>query len=180
MSNIGKQPINVPDGVEIKLSGDCIYVKGTKGELNLNFNSNIKISFNDNVVLVERSSDIKEYRELHGLYRALINNMIKGVSEGFSKELNLVGVGYTAEKKGNFLLVNAGYSHPIYIEIPENMEVDVPDNTTIVVKGASKQNVGDLSAKIRQIRKPEPYKGKGIKYSDEYIRRKAGKTVGAK
>ena len=106
--------------------------------------------------------------------------MVIGVTDGFSKELNLVGVGYTAEKKGKFLLVNAGYSHPIYIEIPDNMEIDVPDTTTIIVKGSSKQNVGDLSAKIRQIRKPEPYKGKGIKYSDEYIRRKAGKTVGAK
>ena len=180
MSNIGKQPINVPEGVDVNLSDNCISIKGAKGELSFNYNSIIKISNNDNMILVERPSNVKEHRELHGLYRALINNMVLGVSMGFSKELNLVGVGYTAEKKGNFLLVNAGYSHPIYIEIPENMEVDVPDNTTIVVKGASKQNVGDLSAKIRQIRKPEPYKGKGIKYSDEHIRRKAGKTVGAK
>ena len=176
MSNIGKQPINVPEGIDINLSDNCISVKGAKGELSLNYNSMIKISNNDNMILVERSSNVKEHRELHGLYRALINNMILGVSMGFSKELNLVGVGYTAEKKGNFLLVNAGYSHPIYIEIPENMEVDVPDNTTIVVKGASKQNVGDLSAKIRQIRKPEPYKGKGIKYEGEQIIRKAGKS----
>ena len=142
MSNVGKQPINVPEGVEVNISNNNIFVKGSKGELNLNFNSNIKVSFKDSIISIERPSDKKEYRELHGLYRALINNMIQGVSIGFSKELNLVGVGYTTEKKGNFLLVNAGYSHPIYIEIPENMEVDVPNATTIVVKGASKQNVG--------------------------------------
>jgi len=180
MSNIGKQPINIPDGVEIKISDNNIFVKGIKGELNLDFDSKIKINYKENIITLERPSNDKGSRELHGLYRALISNMVVGVTDGFSKELNLVGVGYTAEKKGKFLLVNAGYSHPIYIEIPENMEIDVPDTTTIIVKGSSKQNVGDLSAKIRQIRKPEPYKGKGIKYSDEYIRRKAGKTVGAK
>ena len=180
MSNVGKQPINVPEDIEVNISNNNIFVKGSKGELNLSFNSNIKVVFKDSIISIKRPSDKKEYRELHGLYRALINNMIQGVSIGFSKELNLVGVGYTADKKGNFLLVNAGYSHPIYIEIPENIEVDVPDATTVVIKGASKQNVGDLSAKIRQLRKPEPYKGKGIKYSDEHIRRKAGKTVGAK
>ena len=112
------------------------------------------------------------------MYRALINNMVIGVNIGFSKELHLVGIGYTTEKKGDFLLVNAGYSHPIYFEIPEGIIIETPKNTTIIIKGISKQNVGDVAAKIRQIRKPEPYKGKGIKYSDERIRRKAGKTVG--
>jgi len=180
MSNIGKQPISVPDGVEINISGNLISVKGPKGNLNLNVNESMKIDFKEKVITVLRPSNDKQHKEFHGLYRALIQNMVDGVSTGFSKELKLVGVGYTAEKKGNFLLVNAGYSHPIYIEIPENIEVDVPDTTSIVIKGASKQNVGDFAAKIRQIRKPEPYKGKGIKYSDEVIRRKAGKTVGAK
>ena len=180
MSNIGKQPINVPDGIEINISGNLISVKGPKGNLNLNFDESMKVDFKEKVITVLRPSNEKKHKEFHGLYRALIQNMVEGVSTGFSKELKLVGVGYTAEKKGNFLLINAGYSHPIYIEIPENMEVQVPDSTSIVIKGASKQNVGDFSAKIRQIRKPEPYKGKGIKYSDEIIRRKAGKTVGAK
>ena len=180
MSNIGKQPINVPEGVEINIINNLISVKGPKGNLDLNFNSCMQILCKKNVITVVRPSDDKQHKEFHGLYRALIQNMVEGVSKGFSKELKLVGVGYTTEKKGNFLIVNAGYSHPVYVEIPKNMEVDVPDATTIVIRGASKQNVGDFSAKIRQIRKPEPYKGKGIKYSDEFIRRKAGKTVGAK
>ena len=146
--------------------------------MDLNFNSNMLISYDDNKISVKRPSDEKRYKEFHGLYRALIQNMVYGVTEGFSKELTLVGVGYTAEKKGNFLLINAGYSHPIYLQIPENINIEVPSTTSILVKGISKQNVGDVAAKIRQIRKPEPYKGKGIKYSDERIRRKAGKTVG--
>ena len=128
---------------------------------------------------MNRSSDDKKNKELHGLYRALIQNMVKGVTEGFKKELNLVGIGYTAEKKGDYILINAGYSHPIYFQIPDSIEVELPNNTSIIIKGINKQNVGDVAAKIRQIRKPEPYKGKGIKYSDEYIRRQAGKTVGA-
>ena len=177
MSNIGKQPVIVPDGVDVNINGTNIKVKGSLGELDLNFNSNMLISYDDNKISVKRPSDEKRYKEFHGLYRALIQNMIYGVTEGFSKELTLVGVGYTAEKKGDFLLINAGYSHPIYLQIPENINIEVPSTTSILVKGISKQNVGDVAAKIRQIRKPEPYKGKGIKYSDERIRRKAGKTV---
>lgn len=179
MSNIGKQSIIIPDNTEVKILSNRITVKGKLGELSLNFNSLIKISEKDGSITLSRSSDKREHRELHGLYRALVQNMVIGVNDGFSKELNLVGVGYTSEKKGDFLLINAGYSHPIYFQIPDGIDVALPDNTTIIIKGINKQNVGDVAAKIRQIRKPEPYKGKGIKYSDEHIRRKAGKTVAA-
>jgi len=179
MSNIGKKPIDIPDGVDINLSKDTINVKGPLGELYLNFNANMTIDYKNNQVLVQRPSDEKKYKAFHGLYRALIQNMIIGVTKGFSKELSLVGVGYTAEKTGDFLLINAGYSHPIYLEIPSNITIDVPSVTSIIIKGANKQNVGDVAAKIRGIRKPEPYKGKGIKYANEYIKRKAGKTIGA-
>ena len=179
MSNIGKQSIDIPDGVDINLNKNTISVKGSLGELYLEFNSKMKVNYEDNKILVNRPSDEKKYREFHGLYRALIQNMVTGVTVGFSKDLSLVGVGYTAEKKGNFLIINAGYSHPIYMEIPENITIDVPSTTSIVIKGVDKQNVGDVAAKIREIRKPEPYKGKGIRYVDEYVKRKAGKTVGA-
>ena len=179
MSNIGKQPIEVPSGVDVTISDLSLIVKGPLGELDLNFDSRIKIVNDNNQIIITRSSDGKKHKELHGLYRALIFNMVLGVTTGFSKELTLVGVGYTVEKKGDFLLVNAGYSHPVYVQIPENITIEVPSVTSIIIKGVSKQNVGDMSAKIRQIRKPEPYKGKGIKYSNEKIRRKAGKTVGA-
>ena len=179
MSNIGKQPVIVPKGVDVNINGTNIKVKGSLGELDLDFNSNMLISYDDNKISVKRPSDEKKYKEFHGLYRALIQNMVYGVTEGFSKELTLVGVGYTVEKKGDFLLINAGYSHSIYLQIPENINIEVPSVTSIIIRGINKQNVGDVAAKIRQIRKPEPYKGKGIKYSDETIRRKAGKTVGA-
>ena len=145
----------------------------------MDFDSKIDIKKNEELINVTRSSDKRKDRELHGLYRALLQNMVQGVSEGFKKELNFVGVGYGVEIKGDFLLINAGYSHPIYFQVPNDIEVELPNNTTIKIHGVNKQNVGDLAAKIRQIRKPEPYKGKGIKYSNERIRRKAGKTVGA-
>ena len=179
MSNIGKLPVSVPDGVNVKINANVVNVKGKNGELFMEYDKIITISSDDNVITVSRESDNRKDKELHGLYRALLNNMILGVSEGFSKELNFVGVGYGVEKKGDFILVNAGFSHPVYVQIPQGLTVDLPNNTTLIIKGASKQNVGDLAAKIREIRKPEPYKGKGIKYSDEVIRRKAGKTVGA-
>jgi len=179
MSNIGKLPVSVPDGVNVTINANVVNVKGKNGELFMEYDKIITISSDDNVITVTRESDNRKDKELHGLYRALLNNMILGVSEGFSKELNFVGVGYGVEKKGDFILVNAGFSHPVYVQIPQGLTVDLPNNTTLIIKGASKQNVGDLAAKIREIRKPEPYKGKGIKYSDEVIRRKAGKTVGA-
>ena len=178
MSNIGKQPIAIPDGVDVNINEDRLVVKGKLGELNMSFKSLIKIDFSDNILTFKRINNNKNSRELHGLYRALVNNMIEGVTNGYKKELNMNGVGYTAELKNNFLLVNAGYSHPVYLEIPPEIKIEVPNATTIIICGISKQNVGDVAAKIRSIRKPEPYKGKGIKYSDEHIRRKAGKTVG--
>ena len=178
MSNIGKQPVDVPDGVDVSLNQNMINIKGSLGELSLEYNSEINVKYEDNKISVNRPSNNKKHKEFHGLYRALIQNMITGVTEGFTKELSLVGVGYTAEKKENFLIINAGYSHPIYMEIPDVLAIEVPSVTSIVIKGASKQNVGDMAAKIREIRKPEPYKGKGIRYIDEHVRRKAGKTVG--
>ena len=178
MSNIGKQPISLPDSVKISISGNLVEVKGQLGELTLNYDSRIDILSKDDSVVVTRKSNDRKDKELHGLYRALIQNMVTGVSIGFEKKLLLVGVGYTAEKKGDLLLINVGYSHPIYFQIPEGLNVTTPDQTTIVIKGHHKQNVGDFTAKIRSMRKPEPYKGKGIKYSDEVVRRKAGKVVG--
>ena len=179
MSNIGKQPIIVPDGTEISINNNSIIVKGKLGELSLDFRSEIQVNYDNNIITVLRKNDSKNSKELHGLYRALIQNMVDGVTSGFSKELELNGVGYTAEKKGDFLLVNAGYSHPVYLYIPDGINIEVPSATSIVVKGINKQNVGDIASKIRSIRKPEPYKGKGIKYIDEVIRRKAGKKVGS-
>jgi len=178
MSNIGKKIIYLPENTEVKISDNNISVKGSLGELTLEYNNNISITENNNEICVTRNNDARKNRELHGLYRALVQNMVIGVTEGYQKELNFVGVGYTVEKKNDFLLINAGYSHPIYFQIPGGIEAEVPNNTTLIIKGNSKQNIGDIAAKIREIRKPEPYKGKGIKYSDEYIRKKAGKTVG--
>ena len=179
MSNIGKQLINIPDDTEVNISNNNISVKGKLGMLELSYDSRIKINQKDNLITVSRDSDVRKERELHGLYRALVQNMIIGVNEGFKKELNMVGVGYTAEKKGDFILINAGFSHPIYFQIPDDINIDISNTTTIHISGKDKRNVGDVAAKIRSIRKPEPYKGKGIKYSDEHVRRKAGKTVGA-
>ena len=179
MSNIGKQPIAVPEGVEVSQKGTNIFVRGTLGELNHEFKSDIGFLINENEVVVTRNSDEKIQRELHGLTRVLIANMVQGVSQGFQKELNLVGVGYTADaSKGNFLLLNVGYSHPIYFETPEGITIETPNANTVIVKGISKQEVGQVAANIRELRKPEPYKGKGIKYSDDHIRKKAGKSIG--
>ena len=179
MSNIGKQSISIPDGTIVTINDGAVLVKGKLGELSINYNTKILVEQSDNTIKVSRKENNKNDRELHGLYRALIFNMIKGVNEGFSKELHLNGVGYTAEIKNNFLLITAGYSHPVFVQIPANIKIETPNNTTILIKGINKQHVGEIAAKIRGIRKPEPYKGKGIKYSDEVIRRKAGKTVGA-
>ena len=155
---------------------------GPLGSLEYKINKGIKININikDDIVTVERKDDSKKMRGIHGLTRSLIYNMTFGVLNGYSKELHLVGVGYTADASSNkFLLLNLGYSHPIYFEKPDSIEFETPNTTTIIVRGIDKQEVGEVSAKIRNLRKPEPYKGKGIKYSDEHIRRKAGKTVGA-
>ena len=179
MSHIGKKPINISEDVEINISkNNEITVKGKLGELYESFHPKLFIKKNDNTITVDIPSDTKKFRELHGLTRALIANMVAGVSSGYSKELKLVGVGYTADaSNSNYLLLNLGYSHPIYFEKPDIITFETPSQTSIIVKGIDKQAVGQVAAKIRSLRKPEPYKGKGIRYSDEVVRRKAGKKV---
>lgn len=177
MSRIGRKPIDVPEEVEIKIDKDNISVKGKLGELSQKFdNTSVKLSMEDSRLTVIPVSNSNENRAKYGLYRSLINNMVIGVSSGFSKTLIIVGVGFRASKKGNDLEILAGYSNPVIVNPLQGISFDVPDNTTIVVKRIDKQVVGEMAAKIRSIRKPEPYKGKGIKYSDEVIRRKVGKT----
>ena len=178
MSQIGKNPIDIPDNVKVDLQEGSVCVSKDNNKLSCMMHPEIKINIEDSKIILTRINDHKKSKELHGLLRSLINNMVIGVTDGFSKELNLVGVGYTAENKGDFLLLNLGYSHPIYFEKPIGIDFDVPNNTTIIIKGIDNQLVGDVAAKIRELRKPEPYKGKGVKYKDENIRKKAGKTVG--
>ncbi|WP_106495507.1 50S ribosomal protein L6 [Lentibacillus sp. Marseille-P4043] len=177
MSRIGLKPIQIPDGVEVKLNGNTVTVKGPKGELTRDFHDDIKIVIEDNVITIERPSDHKDHRALHGTTRSLINNMVEGVHKGFEKSLEIIGVGYRAQKQGEKVVVNAGYSHPVEIEPRDGIEIDVPKNTQIIVKGIDKELVGAVAANIRAIRPPEPYKGKGIRYEGEYVRRKEGKTA---
>ena len=180
MSRIGKQPITIPAGVEVKVGNNNeVTVKGAKGTLTKTMHQNIKIEVKDNEVIVTRPNDDKENRALHGLTRTLIANMVKGVSEGFQKELEVNGVGYRAQKQGNKLVMGLGYSHPVEMEEIEGITIEVPDPNKIIVKGIDNEKVGQFAAEIRTKRPPEPYKGKGIKYSTERIRRKEGKT-GAK
>ena len=176
MSRIGIKPITLPAGVEVKVDGNVISVKGPKGELQETISSLLTVENKDGVVTVSRDGDEAEKRAQHGLARTLINNMVIGVSEGFQKKLQLVGVGYRAEKKGKTLVMNLGYSHPVEMEDPEGIETETPDANTVIVKGIDKALVGNYAANIRAWRKPEPYKGKGIKYEGEHIRRKEGKT----
>ena len=176
MSRIGKKPIEIPKGVEVKVDGQTVTVKGPKGELTQSFDKDLRIELNDGVLTVERPNDIKRIKALHGLTRTLIYNMIIGVTEGYTKSLEIIGTGYRAAKKGKVLSLNLGFSHPLDIEDPEGIEVEVPNDRTIVVKGTNKQLVGQYAANIRNWRKPEPYKGKGIRYEGEHIRRKVGKT----
>ena len=180
MSRIGKKPIDIPDGVDIKIDKTAIVVSKDGKVLKQEIYPKITVEIDkDNKhLVVKRPSDIKLYRSLHGLYRALINNMIVGVTTGFEKKLEIVGVGYRAELKGKSLLINIGFSHSIIIQPPEEIKITVPSPTNITVQGIDKQVVGQIAAKIRSFRPPEPYKGKGIKYAGEYIRRKAGKTAG--
>jgi len=168
----------IPAGVTIDHKGNSVKVKGPKGELEGVFDSRINIEIKDSELTVTRPNDTKEIKALHGLSRALIQNMVQGVTEAYKKTLDIVGVGYRAELKGNNLLLNIGYSHPIYFIPPEGITLQTPTQTQIVISGIDKQLVGMVASKIRSIRKPEPYKGKGIKYSDEQIVRKAGKTAG--
>ncbi|MDE3840613.1 50S ribosomal protein L6 [Bacillus methanolicus] len=176
MSRIGKKPIEIPSGVTVTVNNNTVTVKGPKGELTRSFNPDIEIKVEDNVITVSRPTDEKEHRALHGTTRAIIANMVEGVSKGFERSLELIGVGYRAQKQGKKLVLNVGYSHPVEIEPEEGLEIEVPANTKVVVKGIDKERVGALAANIRQVRPPEPYKGKGIRYEGEYVRRKEGKT----
>ena len=177
MSRIGLKTIEIPAGVEVTLDGVTVKVKGSKGELNKTLHPEMTIKQEANEIIVERPSDNKEHRSLHGTTRSLIQNMIEGVSKGFQKELEIIGVGYRAQMQGNKLVVGAGFSHPVEIEQEENIEFDVPKNTEIIIKGIDKERVGAIAADIRATRPPEPYKGKGIRYKGEMVRRKEGKTA---
>ena len=177
MSRIGREPITIPAGVTVTVAeGNVVTVKGKLGEVTETFNPGLGINVDGATLTVTRPCDDKEYRALHGLTRALIANMVKGVTEGFSKKLEIVGVGYKVEKQGKKIVLNLGHSHPIYFEEANGITFEIPDNTTIIVKGYDKQAVGQIAAVIRSKRPPEPYLGKGVKYSGEKIRRKAGKT----
>ncbi len=176
MSRIGNKPITVPEGVEVKLDGQNITVKGPKGTLEREIHKNIKVSLDNNVIKVERPNDQKENRSLHGLTRTLINNMIQGVKEEFTRKLEVNGVGYRAQKQGKKLVLTLGYSHPVEMEEPEGITFEVPNPNEIIVKGIDKEKVGQTAAVIRTKRPPEVYRGKGIKYAEEVIRRKEGKA----
>ena len=177
MSRVGRLPVVVPSGVDVNIEGSQVKVKGPKGEMAFTFSPQIEISLKENEILVNRPSDAREMRSLHGTTRALIQNMVTGVTEGFQKELQLVGVGYRANMEGNNLVLNVGYSHPVVVEPPQGITFDVGErNQQIFISGIDKQVVGQIAADIRKVRPPEPYKGKGIRYKDEYIRRKAGKA----
>ena len=178
MSRIGNKPIALPAGVTVTVADENnVTVKGAKGELSAKFDSILTIEVSATEVLVKRPNDSKEAKTIHGTTRALLNNMVVGVSEGFKKTLEINGVGYRAQLQGNKLIVSAGYSHTVEKEIPAGLKVELPKNTQIIISGANKQEVGQFAAEIREIRKPEPYNGKGIKYDYEHIRRKEGKTA---
>ena len=177
MSRIGKLPVSIPAGVTITVEdGNVVTVKGPKGTLSEKISSEMLLEQDAGVVTVKRPSDDKRHRALHGLSRTLINNMVVGTTSGFEKKLEIVGVGYKAQMQGTMLVINVGYSHPVNVPAPEGISFEVPAPTKITVKGINKQVVGQVAANIRKLRPPEPYKGKGIRYKDEYIRKKAGKT----
>lgn len=176
MSRIGRKPVSLPKGVEVTVEGDIITVKGPKGILSQKLPEDISVDIGETELVVVRPSDAKKHRAYHGLSRALIANMVEGVTNGYERKLELVGVGYRAQMQGKKLQLSIGFSHPVLVDAPEGIEFEVPAVTKITVKGIDKQLVGNTAAHIREIRKPEPYKGKGIKYENETIRRKAGKS----
>ena len=178
MSRIGKQPVPVPSGVDVTVDGLDVTVKGPKGELTQSMPEGVSIAVDGDEVVVERNSDSRDDRARHGLVRSLVANMVVGVTEGYEKNLEMIGVGYRAQQKGRDLELQVGFSHPVDIEAPEGIELTVTDQTKITVKGIDKTVVGQVAANIRKIRPPEPYKGKGIRYTDEVVRRKAGKAAG--
>ena len=179
MSRIGKKPVAIPGNVTVTVEGSTVKVKGPKGELTRQFRPEMKITHEDGRVVIGRPSDSKEHRALHGLTRALLANMILGVTQGYRKSLEIVGVGYRAEKKGEKLVLNVGYSHTVEYPQPKGITISTTGPTVVVVEGIDKEKVGQVAAEIRDVRRPEPYKGKGIRYQGEQVRRKAGKT-GAK
>ncbi len=176
MSRIGNAPVVIPESVEVKIDGAFVSVKGPHGQLEYTFNSNMKISMEAGILKVERPNNNKDNKALHGLTRALIANMVTGVGTKFIKELEMIGVGYKSSLADGKLVINAGYSHPVLMEIPENLTVEVPQPTKIKISGIDKQVVGAFAANVRKVRPPEPYKGKGIKYTTEQVKRKVGKT----
>jgi large subunit ribosomal protein L6 len=179
MSRIGRKPVPIPQGVKVEQNDGTVKVKGPKGELTATVHPDIGVELRGDELLVTASADDKQHKALHGLWRALLNNMIRGVAEGYQKRMEIVGVGYRAEMKGSKLQLQLGYSHPILFAPPEGIKIETPAPTNIVVGGIDRQLVGQVAAKIHSFRPPEPYKGKGIKYEGEYIRRKAGKAAAA-
>ncbi|MFT4415735.1 50S ribosomal protein L6 [Fredinandcohnia humi] len=177
MSRVGKKPLEIPAGVTVTNNNNTITVKGPKGELTRTFHPDIQITVEENVLNVTRPTDNKEHRALHGTTRSILGNMVEGVHKGYERGLELIGVGYRAQKSGNKLVLNVGYSHPVEIVPEAGIEIDVPANTKIIVKGIDKERVGAIAANIRGVRPPEPYKGKGIRYEGEFVRRKEGKTA---
>jgi large subunit ribosomal protein L6 len=178
MSLIGKMPINIPNGVEIKIDRKTVLVSGPKGNLEVDINDGINVLVENQNIIVTRDNDAKETRSLHGLIRSLINNAVIGVSQGFKKELEIIGTGYNVNLNGSSLLINVGFSHPVFVGEIEGIQYETQGLNAFSVSGIDKYLVGEIAAKIRSVRPPEPYKGKGIRYKDEHVRRKAGKTVG--
>jgi large subunit ribosomal protein L6 len=176
MSRIGRAPVEVPDKVEVNISAETLRIKGPRGELNVHVGRGVAIKQEDGNIVVERQSDAPEHRAMHGLTRSLIQNAVTGVTEGFAKTLQIQGVGYRGSLQGRDINLQVGYSHPVTISPREGIDFEMPNPTTIIVRGIDKQRVGQMAAEIRRVRPPEPYKGKGIRYSDEQVRRKVGKT----
>ena len=180
MSRIGKQPVPIPENVRVTIKGRSLTINGPKGELSWDFHPDMSVTQKDKQIVVTRPNDTKIHKSLHGLTRMLIANMVEGVTKGYQKTLEISGIGYTAEIKGRSLLLNVGFSHPVLFTPPEDITLNVPSNLVVTVTGIDKQKVGEIAAKLRSISPPEPYKGKGIRYKGEYVRRKAGKKVGVK
>ena len=179
MSRIGKKPVPIPNGVKVEVREGVVYVEGPKGKLSQTTRNQVKVEVENNQVLVKRFSDSKFDKSVHGLYRALIANMIKGVTEGYTKELEIVGIGFKAQVEANRLKIQVGYSHPVIFPIPEGIKIETPKHTQIVVRGIDKEKVGEIASEIRYLRPPEPYKGKGIRFAGEYVKRKVGKAAQA-
>ncbi len=179
MSRIGNRPVELPKGVDVRLDGRTLHVKGPKGTLTLDVHPDLGVEVSDGQVVVSRPTDQQRHRSLHGLMRSLVANMVEGVTDGFTRKLEIQGVGYRADKTGTGITLNLGFSHPVHYPAPEGIELEVPTQTEVVVKGIDKQLVGEVAAEIRAVRPPEPYKGKGVRYAGEQVRRKAGKTAGA-